>query len=151
MCLERSAMRNLIAACVFSLAMIVSGGANLSGQTLDENQQEFSRAKVQAPYDSFVCYNTTFEACATSVQGGAIKILHDRTYSRQRPSRGVSLLSTKYIIEDPDAKKIVTTTDTKYSCQLSEIPYAQKLKPSILATAVFVSPVLLRQIDETHI
>lgn len=36
--------------------------------------------QVQAPYDSFVCYKSTFNQCLNSAQSGQFKVWQQNTY-----------------------------------------------------------------------
>jgi hypothetical protein len=66
--------------------------------------------------------------------------------SSDRPPPGIRI--DNEIVQD-DAKDIVRqTADKKYSCSYGKIPYEQQIKPDLALPAVFVSPVLLRQIGE---
>ena len=96
--------------------------------------------KVQAPYDSFVCYNSTFTQCVERAQTGKLRALQHDTV--------VHLAQSNFIYQDPDAGKTVSTGDNKYQCAYGTVPYTQALDPTKQSPAVFVSPVLLREIAE---
>lgn len=98
--------------------------------------------KIQAPYDSFVCFNSTFNDCANSAQAGSLKTL---------PGPHRLLATGGYVFDDPDAGKLPSTTDKKYQCTFGITPYAQTLDPGKPSVAVFVSPVLLREIGEQQV
>ena len=108
-----------------------------------------SAYKVQAPYDAFVCFDSTFNHCYGTAQSGQLKTLYTTSFARLAATPGGSVVPP--ILIDPDALKEFASKDTKYHCQFGAIPYTQTLQPDQQAPAVFVSPVLLRQIGEQQL
>src|SRR5207245_870042 len=98
--------------------------------------------EIQAPYDSFVCYNSSYDHCLTEAQHAQLKTYLKGSFA--------SLDRSGYKVEDPDANKppITSTADNKNHCNMGTIPYTQTLDPKQLGSVVFVSPVLLSQIGE---
>lgn len=102
--------------------------------------------KVQAPFDTFVCYDTTFDGCLKTAQAGQLKLFHDNAYQAAYGKAGAGNFD-----DDPDAGKTVATSDAAYTCVYGSIPYTMNLKRDQQAPAVFVSPLLLRSLGEEHI
>ena len=101
--------------------------------------------KLQAPFDSFVCYNKSFGACLDQAQAGQLKAFHETTYRFQiRKTNAPG-------DPDPAAGKIIQSKDGKYKCDNGTVPYNPTLVSDVVAPAVFVSPVILRQIGEMQI
>lgn len=112
--------------------------------------------EIQAPYDSFVCFKSTFNHCLDGAQSGQLIKLHTnlKTAAVNKPfGAAFKPFATGGggIVTDPDAGKVVSTKDAKYQCQYGTIAYTQTLQPDLIAPAVFVSPILLRQIGEQQV
>lgn len=106
--------------------------------------------RVQAPFDSFVCYNSTFNECLGRAQSGRLRTLQMSAF-RNLAVGSFAAGSNSAVVEDPEAGQTLSSGDTKYQCSYGNIPYAQTLDPDRRAAAVFVSPVLLRQIGEQQL
>jgi hypothetical protein len=96
--------------------------------------------KVQAPFDSFVCYDSSFARCAEAVQATQLNAFHRAAYPK--------FASTHFRFKDDQSGLQHKTSDGQYSCQYGAVPYKQKLNPSDAAAVVFISPVLMSQIGE---
>jgi len=96
---------------------------------------------VQSPYDSFVCFDSTFNECLNQAQDGQLRSLTDNVIraSNEQPNFTVSV---------DNSSQVIRTVDEKYSCDLGAIPYAQRLDPNKKSSIVFVSPVLLSEVSE---
>lgn len=99
--------------------------------------------KIQSPYDGFVCFDTSFNACLGKVQQGQVQQYTTKTFSTGR--RQILALGS------PDDGKIPTTSDKKYECRYGTVPYQSALQRDQAASVVFVSPVLLRHIGEQQL
>jgi hypothetical protein len=117
------------AGCCFVLP-IVGGCASVPGTY-----------EIQAPYDSYVCSDTSFLKCLQSPQLGNANTFKTSVYN------GV-LDGDTVTVRDPGAGIIRTSSDGKYQCRNGKIPYAQTLAQAGRAPVVFVSPALLNQIGE---
>lgn len=155
---------------------------------------------MQAPFDSFVCFHTSFDDCMKHSQGGELATFTATTtkargstrehqqsqliaYTRPHvtgpqhryaarvrttlklpasqggPEQSITTPESTatptlaaelegVFFRDSDANATRTTQDKKYKCGYGEVPYAQKLDVKRTTDAVFVSPVLIRQIGE---
>ncbi len=170
------------------------------------------RFPTQAPFDSFVCFNSSFADCASRSQSGQLKKLGERADESRtglnkiqheqmavfqqglslpaaaahkkphgvsaagapsaakpvaaiangngHPTRQVSPGETSQVIPPVivldgvlvnDLEKSApprVTGDKKQSCKYVAIPYTQEIVPTRITSAVFVSPVLIRQLGE---
>jgi hypothetical protein len=97
--------------------------------------------EVQAPYDSYVCFDASFLQCLESAQ-----VRHE--YSLLRHAYGRVFVDGTVKIRDPGANTVTISTDKKYQCRNSNVPYTQSIRQSELASVVFIPPALLNQIGE---
>lgn len=97
--------------------------------------------EVQAPYDSYVCFNSSFSECLRSPQMRNANRFRETVY-------GKFFVGGTATVRDPDAGIVKSTSDGKYQCKNGRIPYAQSLAQAEPAPVVFVSPALLDQIGE---
>ena len=97
---------------------------------------------VQTPFDSFVCFDSSFNECLNQAQEGQLRTLTDNVLrtSNANPS---------FIVNGEDGQ-VVRTVDEKYSCDLGKVPYNQSLAPDRRSSIVFVSPVLISEVSEQH-
>lgn len=104
---------------------------------------------VQAPFDSFVCFNSSFKECLEQAQNGQLDSYQRSSFrSLGAPSRSVLLRATELVDSLPSR---VATSDGKYECRLETIPYVPTLRQEVVAPVVFVSPILIRQIGELQV
>lgn len=99
-----------------------------------------SHYDIQAPYDSYVCFNSSFNMCLSSAQGGGLQNWRKSTYKNN--SGG------DHLVDDPDSGVLHPTQDHKYQCDYGAIPYTQTIVLTQVQPAVFVSSILLRQLGE---
>ena len=97
--------------------------------------------EVQAPYDSYICYNVSFSECLQRPELSTANVLRRRIYS------GVFAGNT-VTVRDSSAGTVTRSKDGKYQCNNGKIPYTQTLPQTERATVVFVAPSLLDQIGE---
>jgi hypothetical protein len=103
--------------------------------------------KLQAPFDSFVCYNSSFKQCLNRAQAGQLKTLSQASYKQKDGAPAMFGV----VAPDSDAGKVPPTKDGTKRCYYGTVPYTLTLKEDAISPAVFVSPVLLRQIGEMQI
>jgi hypothetical protein len=126
--------------CTLGIAAIIAFGS-LSG---------CATTKIQAPFDSFVCYSSSLANCLSAVQNGQLQgyVGAIRNHQKAGPIVGAS----PFLFDDPDANKTpLSTTDGKYECDYGSVGYAQAIDPTKEAEAVFVSPTILRLLAEEHV
>lgn len=112
--------------------------------------------KIQAPYDSFVCFDSSFNQCLARAQSGELEsYLASLKNHNSSLASLTDLNSSDPLVSDPDKDKTVPTRDLlnypKYSCNFGSIPYQSTLQRNQEASVVFVSPVLLSQIGDQMI
>jgi hypothetical protein len=72
---------------------------------------------VQAPFDSYVCYDMSFADCIGLPQLRDIDTFRTTVYA--------SDFIDSATINDPEAGKITSSSDTNYSCNNNKIPYVK--------------------------
>jgi hypothetical protein len=119
------------------LAAILSGGG------LALIVSGCSSSNVQAPYDSFVCLRTSYNGCLAAAQSGNLKKYYEAAYS---PAFRAKMMGPAHPEGATEA-----TSDGAYSCNYGKVPYSPSLNMSSTHAAVFVSPILLSQIEEQRL
>lgn len=96
---------------------------------------------VQAPFDGFVCFDTSFKDCVKTISVGDI--------NSPVADDGTPIFDEKLIVQDKDSAKELTSSDGKYRCEFGKIRYVQRLDVTQRVDIVFVSPIVLNQIGES--
>ncbi|TCG08855.1 hypothetical protein BZM27_09395 [Paraburkholderia steynii] len=96
---------------------------------------------VQAPFDAFVCFDASFNDCVKTINVGDI--------NSPISDDGTPIFDEKFIVQDKDSAKELTSSDGKYRCEYGKIRYIQKIDVTQRTLIVFVSPIVLNQIGES--
>lgn len=98
--------------------------------------------KIQSPFDAFVCVKSSYDGCLKRIQAESLHRFVSLAY--KQPSYASIRTQDK---ADTETK----TADGKYSCHSGVIPYSPKMNLTGVVSIVFVSPLLVSQINEQQL